>query len=59
MRLVPTPSIWVPLHLDGLLILLPTEVLEGGDCPGVKRQLVLQKDLYTYLYISLSLTLHP
>jgi hypothetical protein len=41
----PYPSIWVLLCSDGLLVLLPMEVLERWDCPGGKWQLVLQKDL--------------
>jgi hypothetical protein len=38
----------VLLRPDGiLLVLLPTEVLEGWDCLGGKKQLVPQKDLHT------------
>jgi hypothetical protein len=32
----PYPPSWVRLRLDGLLVLLLTEVLEGWDCPGCK-----------------------
>jgi hypothetical protein len=44
------PPIWVLLRLDGLLFLLPMEVLEGWDCLGGERQLVLQKDLQYILF---------
>jgi hypothetical protein len=42
----PYLPIWILLCLDGLLVLLSKEVLEGWDCPGGKWQLVPQKDLY-------------
>ncbi len=42
------PKLWVLLCPYGLLVLLPTEVLEGWDCPGGKKQLVLQKGFYVY-----------
>ncbi len=46
----PYPRIWALLRPDGLLVLLPKEVLEGWDCPGGKWQLVIQIDLYTLIH---------